>query len=359
VARPSIVIVSPALADANNGNWQTARRWQRLLAPTHAVRIVTDWPGEGPQALAQARRDVGMLALHARRSASAISAWARAHAARGQVAPGLAVVLTGTDLYHDILRDAQARRSLDRAERLVVLQAQGLQAVPLAHRARARVIYQSTPARAPVDKTGRWLRVVCVGHLRAVKSPQTLMQAARLLTDRPDIRLDHIGEALAPEWAEAARATEADAPHYRWLGPLPHARARAAIGRAHLLVNTSAMEGGAHVVMEAVRCGTPVLASRVGGNVGMLGADYEGYFPHDDAQSLARLLARCRDEQADPDGLPARLARQCALRAPLFDPETERAALLQLIDELTAPAALAAPTSAPLAAPSSSNAANA
>ena len=38
-----IVIVSPALADANNGNWQTARRWQELLAP-HDVRIVKNWP---------------------------------------------------------------------------------------------------------------------------------------------------------------------------------------------------------------------------------------------------------------------------------------------------------------------------
>ena len=29
---PQVVIVSPALADANNGNWQTARRWQRFLS---------------------------------------------------------------------------------------------------------------------------------------------------------------------------------------------------------------------------------------------------------------------------------------------------------------------------------------
>ncbi len=330
MARPSLVIVSPALADANNGNWQTARRWQRLLAPSHAARIVTEWPGTGPEARAAATRDVAMLALHARRSADAIRAWARE---RGS--DSLGVVLTGTDLYHDITRDRSARRSLELAGRLVVLQQQGLEAVPHPHRPRTRVIYQSTPAREPVAKTGRWLRAVCVGHLRAVKSPQTMMQAARLLADRADIRLDHIGEALAPEWAEAAQATQAAAPHYRWLGPLPHRRTRAAIQRAHLLVNTSAMEGGAHVVMEAIRSGTPVLASRVGGNVGMLGADYEGYFPHDDGAALARLLARCRDEQADPDGLPARLARQCALRAPLFEPEAERAALMRLMGELT------------------------
>ena len=40
----SVVIVSPALADANNGNWQTARRWQQMLAPNYRTRIVRDWP---------------------------------------------------------------------------------------------------------------------------------------------------------------------------------------------------------------------------------------------------------------------------------------------------------------------------
>jgi hypothetical protein len=54
-----VVIVSPALADANNGNWQTARRWQQLLS-AHSARIVRQWPD------AQADGDDVMLALHAR-----------------------------------------------------------------------------------------------------------------------------------------------------------------------------------------------------------------------------------------------------------------------------------------------------
>lgn len=332
MTRPRLVIVSPALADANNGNWQTARRWQRLLSATHAVRIASDWPGETPEAQAAAARDVAMLALHARRSAGAIRAWARERGPQG-----LGVVLTGTDLYHDIFRDRDAKRSLELARRLVVLQEQGPASVPLAWRAKTHVIFQSTPARDPAAKARRWLRVVCVGHLRSVKSPQTLMQAARLLNGHAGIRIDHIGDALAPEWAEAALGTEIDAPHYRWLGPLTHGQSLRAIRRAHLLVNTSSMEGGAHVIMEAIRCGTPVLASRVPGNVGMLGADYEGYFPHDDGQALAHLVLRCRQEQDDPVGLLARLAAQCAVRKPLFEPEAERTALLHLIDELTAP----------------------
>ena len=109
----SIVIVSPALADANNGNWQTARRWQDLLAP-HEVRIVKEWPDPAARK-AKARPDDVMLALHARRSAGSIAAWA----ARPAGSHGLAVVLTGTDLYRDIQADAAAQRSLALAAQLV------------------------------------------------------------------------------------------------------------------------------------------------------------------------------------------------------------------------------------------------
>ena len=325
----SVVIVSPALAAANNGNWRTARRWQLLLGHDHRVRVVQHWPD------AQAAADTVMLALHARRSADSIEAWARTHPGRG-----LAVVLTGTDLYQDIATDSQAQRSLDLAQRLVVLQELGAQALPEPCRPKARVIFQSTPQRAALAKSTRLLRAVMVGHLRAVKLPQTLFEAARLLRGRDDIRIDHIGDAGDGALAEQARATALDCPQYRWLGPLPHVQARQRIQRAHVLVHTSALEGGAHVIMEAVRSGTPVLASRVPGNVGMLGVDYEGYFPHGDAPALARLLQDCRAGQLAKDparGLLARLAGQCAIRAPLFDSSAERAALLQLLHELDRP----------------------
>ena len=132
------MIVSPALADANNGNWRTAWRWQQLLAPRYAARIVGTWPD------AQAAGDTHMLALHARRSAASIAAWAEAHPGRG-----LAVVLTGTDLYQDLASDASAQRSLALAQRLVVLQECGPEALAPDLRAKARVIYQSAPACAP------------------------------------------------------------------------------------------------------------------------------------------------------------------------------------------------------------------
>jgi putative glycosyltransferase (TIGR04348 family) len=328
MARSSVVIVSPALAAANNGNWQTARRWQEFLASACEVRITQHWPDE------HGAGDDAMLALHARRSADAIQAWSDRHGERG-----LAVVLTGTDLYRDIAFDAQAQRSLERARCLVVLQELGAAALPQALRGKARVIYQSTPAQESVAKPASVLDAVLVGHLREVKNPRTLFDAARLLAGRDDIRIEHIGEALEPGLAEQARATGRECPNFRWLGALPHGETRERIRRAHLLLNTSEMEGGAHVILEAVRSGTAVLASRIPGNVGMLGAAYEGYFPAGDAAALAEMLIRCRHSQLGPGqapspGLLSRLGAQCALRAPLFAPEAERAALLQLVTDL-------------------------
>ncbi len=271
-----------------------------------------------------------MLALHARRSATSIAAW---HARRGQ--QGLAVVLTGTDLYGDLQSDSGVARSLHLAQALVVLQALGVDALPADLRARARVILQSTTARKPLPKTGQRLRAVMVGHLRAEKSPATLFSAARLLAAHADIRLDHIGAALDPALGAAAQATMAACPNYRWFGGLPHEATRRHIQRAHLLLHPSCIEGGAHVIMEAVASGTPVLASAIDGNIGMLGADYRGYFTWQDAAQLAALLRSCRATQHLPDGLLACLGEQCAQRASLFDPAAECHTLRQLVTDLT------------------------
>lgn len=320
--RTRVVIVSPALADANNGNWQTARRWQQMLAP-QPVRIVREWPDA-----AASRQDQVMLALHARRSAASVAAWA---AARGPA--GLAVVLTGTDLYRDIQQDDAARQSLALAHRLVVLQELGPDALPAPLRPKVRVIFQSTTARQALSKSTRFLRAVMVGHLREEKSPHTLFEAARRLADQPTLFIDHLGDALDPALGVQARTTAAACPNYRWLGGQTHEATRRRIQRAHVLVHTSHMEGGAHVIMEAVRSGTPVIASHIAGNIGMLGKDYAGYFEWGDAAALATLLQRCHDTPG-PHGLLAQLGAQCARRAPLFEPGAERSALLQLVRQL-------------------------
>jgi putative glycosyltransferase (TIGR04348 family) len=314
--RPVLCLVTPALAGANNGNWQTAQRWARMLAADFRVQLVGQWDG--------AKADI-MVALHARRSAASIAAWARDFPERP-----LAVVLTGTDLYRDIHVDAAAKNSLRLAQRLIVLHELAALDLPLELRDKARVCLQSTPTRRRLAKTDAWLRCLMVGHLRDEKSPQTYFDAARRLAGRADIRLDHIGAPLDERLGAEAAELQASLPGYRWLGEQPHAATRARIQRAHGLVHPSRMEGGAHVVMEALRSGTPVLASRIPGNLGMLGTDYDGTFEPGDGAALASLIERCRDEAS----MLRKLQQQCERRAPLFDPARERATLRRLLAEL-------------------------
>jgi hypothetical protein len=149
MSKPSLCLVTPALAAANNGNWQTAWRWSRMLAGDFRVRVMARWDGERADA---------MIALHARRSAASIAVWA----ARSPRAP-LVVVLTGTDLYRDIRIDAAAKASLQHADRLVVLNERGVDELPAALRPKCVVCLQSARARRPLAKPTSRLRALMVG----------------------------------------------------------------------------------------------------------------------------------------------------------------------------------------------------
>lgn len=73
------------------------------------------------------------------------------------------------------------------------------------------------------------------------------------------------------------------------------------------MVISSRLEGGANTVSEAVACGVPVLASRVDGNVGLLGENYPGYFPYGDTVALANLLLHAERDKKFYRSLKPRL----------------------------------------------------
>lgn len=318
MSKPHVVIVSPALANANNGNWQTAWRWLRFLRGDYRVTLALQWDGTPCDA---------MIALHARRSAISIAAFSAAFPSLP-----LVVVLTGTDLYRDIATDADAQRSLQLATRLVVLQPAGLEALDPALRGKTRVIYQSAPSLVAHNKRpaaqSRYFDVTMVGHLRSEKDPATFMRAAEFVQTK-NIRLIHIGSSLEPELGSLARQTQQRHPHYQWLGSLAHAETRQRLKRSRLMVISSRMEGGANVIIEAVTSGVPVLASDISGNRGMLGDGYAGYFPAGDSLQLARLIDRAAGDEAFYGLLHA----QCADRAPIFAPQRERADVLHLLGQ--------------------------
>lgn len=266
-----------------------------------------------------------MIALHARRSAASIASFATS-------GKPVAVVLTGTDLYRDIRHDGPARRSLELADRLVVLQAQGVAQLPAHLRPRTLVIHQSARMLSPGTPRARSFDLALVGHLRPEKDPLTVARALARLRS-PALRLLHAGAVPDDALGAAFRAAAAADPRIELRGMLPHATARQLIRRSRLLLLPSLIEGGANVAIEAITAGVPVLASRIGGSLGLLGNNYPGFFPAGDDAALAALIARCQESPSFLDSLRA----GCAARAHLFEPALEREAVRALAHNLLFP----------------------
>jgi putative glycosyltransferase (TIGR04348 family) len=314
-----IVVITPARPSSRSGNRTTALRWARILRGIgHRARVATDYDSQ-PADL--------MIAVHAWRSAPGIEHFRQRYPDRP-----LIVALSGTDLNVYLDRDPDTTlRSLEYADRLIALQDLARRRLPSRFHAKLRVIHQSAapPARREPPSV-RYFEVAVIAHLRAVKDPLRAARAARRLPAASRLRIVHMGGAHTPEWAAEAKAEMETNPRYVWRGEVPRAEVRRVLGRARAMVLSSLSEGGANVVSEAVVAGVPVLASRIDGTVGLLGADYPGYFPVGDTAALARLLKRI---EADPEFL-AQLKRAVAECSALFRPERELLAWKNLLDEL-------------------------
>ncbi len=319
-----MLVSCPAPEGVWTGNRTTAERWTRMLRslgcrvslqPSQTLR-----PLDGFDLL---------VALHARRSAEVLHRFKERFPERPAI-----VGLAGTDVYGDLPLDPAARRSVDLADRLVALQPEALRQIDPGARNKTRVVYQSARRSARAGRRdGRWFDVAVVAHLREVKDPLRTARAVRDLPRASRIRVLHVGAGLAEDLARSAREEMAMNPRYRWLGQRSPAGALALLRRCRLLSLTSVFEGGANVVSEAIVAGVPLVASRIAGNTGLLGARYPGLFAVGDTAALRRLLLRAESEPA----FYRRLAAECARRAPLFRPARERAAWRALLSELGLP----------------------
>jgi len=333
-----IALVTPAPPASRAGNRNTAMRWARLLRQCgHTVRVCTEWrpAAEDPE---EARAPSAlMLALHARRSHPSMLRFR-------QAVPGRALVLalTGTDVYRDIIDDADAQRSLQMADSLVVLQRCAIDELPQALHARTFVVHQSAAAARNVHPLRRCFELGVVGHLREEKDPLLAARALARIAPAPSgslpLRVTQIGRSLDPALASEARLAMDSDSRYRWLGEVAPARARQIIARSRAMIISSRMEGGANVVSEAIAAGTPVIASRIPGNLGLLGSDWPATFPVGDESALAALIVRVSE---DPPFLQS-LRDAIADRAWIADPDQERASLAAAVNGAVDAAAVSA-----------------
>lgn len=317
-----IQIVTPAPPKSTYGNRITAERWARILRQLgHRVSVSQRYDQQSANLL---------IALHARRSYSAIARVRRAH-------PDTPIVLalTGTDVYRDIHQNPRARESLALADRIVVLQPHALHELTTTQRKKAVVIYQSVELSPALKKPRRALAsnrfdVCVVGHMRPVKDPFRVALAARILPPSSRIRVVHVGGAMSKQMEMRAHAEMQSNRRYVWRGALSRKRTLGLLAGSKVCVISSLMEGGANILSEAIVAGVPVLASRIEGNVGILGDNYPGLFRVGDTRELMQLLL-C----AESDRKFLRNLQHCVSKlALLFDPNREQAAWSRLLAEL-------------------------
>ncbi|MGC8484446.1 MAG: selenoneine biosynthesis selenosugar synthase SenB [Candidatus Baltobacteraceae bacterium] len=313
-----IAILSPAHGPSRAGNAVTARRYARFFrALGYRVRIY-------PSAIETVDAEI-VVALHAKKSAAAALRF------RKRVPHGrLIVVLTGTDIYRDLPRSRLAQRAVAAADALVALQPLALARLAPSLRAKAATIVQSVslpPLPIPSKRIPKRYEFAVLGHLRDEKDPLRAAYALKQLPSEIPAFVTLAGGILDDRYRAKMNDEAARNARFRYRGEIGARAALALLSRSDALVLSSRMEGGANVLGEAIALRVPVLASRIDGNIGLLGKDYPGYFTVGSTASLRALLTRFIEDRAFRRSLRAHIA---AL-APLVRPARERAAWARLL----------------------------
>jgi putative glycosyltransferase (TIGR04348 family) len=301
----------------------TALRWQGFLEELgYSVEVTESW----------SKDDTGLLiALHAYRSHQSIVAFKKKYPKRPIV-----LVLTGTDLYRDMENHNEVIQSMEMADQLIILQSCAVDLIPADLRYKVQVIYQSVEVEFDIDigngdsATKDDFVVSIIGHLREEKDPFCIVRSLPLLPSDSKITITHLGQAMSPQMKDLAQNFNATVKRYQWIGEVSHADALKVLSNSCLMVISSRMEGGAHVVSEAIALGIPVIASDIPGNRGLLGEDYPGYYPVADENALATLLYRAEKVPTFYASL-----QQCIdLRKELITPAREKQSINELVSGL-------------------------
>lgn len=145
----------------------------------------------------------------------------------------------------------------------------------------------------PVAEAGDASDLLFIGELRHLKGVDVLIDAiAHLLGEGRSLTATMVGGGDERAAFEQQAARLGLAGTVRFPGPMP-ARQAFALGR--VLVVPSRAEGLPYVVLEAGAAGKPVIATRVGGNSEIFGADQAQLVPPADVAALGKAIAAALD----------------------------------------------------------------
>jgi glycosyltransferase involved in cell wall biosynthesis len=157
-------------------------------------------------------------------------------------------------------------------------------------------------------------QILFVGVVREVKGVDVLLHAVRRLLDRGrQVRLVVVGESFYRSYrADHARVRRLAgdlglAAHVVFTGGKQAADVARHMRESAVLVLPSRRESLGVVLMEALACGTPVVATRCGGPEDIVTPQVGVLVPPEDPEALARGIAHVLDHPADYD--PACLRR--------------------------------------------------
>lgn len=280
-----ILIITPALPSARAGNRTTAQRWGMIFESLgHKVRIATRYDGSTVDTI---------VVLHAWRNAQAVHDFTTRFPDRPCI-----LALTGTDIYQFIDSAPDITLSSIRAAtHLVGLNDQAKYRLPVDQREKLTIIFQSCQFHNVRPRPQKHFEICVAGHLREEKDPLRPALAVRALPSSSKIKVAHYGKAFNLRWQQQARLETARNRRYQWCGEILPAQLINSYARASLLIQPSYMEGGANTVSEALTAHLPVVASRIAGNVGLLGEDYPGLFEPGNTEELRQLLLRAEKDK--------------------------------------------------------------
>jgi glycosyltransferase involved in cell wall biosynthesis len=180
-------------------------------------------------------------------------------------------------------------------------------------------------ARAQTGQPAQRRSVLFVGNVLATKGVRELLLAFEHVGRQiPDLDLVVIGEGAESDWLRTkAKAAGLDA-RVRLVGRVDHAALGPWFNAADLVCLPSHMEGLPNVLMEAMACGVPCVATRVGGIPEVVSEHSGELVPVHDVPALAAALRNVLERRWDRDAMVREAAR--------FSWRASSDALAELID---------------------------